>query len=316
METATEYIDIKLSDQILKKLGEGKRRTKLKQFMKTPLEIIRDEPAYAAFISVPISAALMIYGIIYLLQSPIIDDIVIASVLIAIAPPGFMHYFKQRHIRKMEEYLPSFLRELSESNRTGMTLPQALKTVAKGSYGALTDEIRRMDALVSWGLPFEETLDNFAKRVRTPLVGRAAALIVQANRAGGNVPDVLEAASKDARELQMMHADRYAGMVVYVVICYVAFFVFIFVIAVLATTFIPVMYEAGTAAATSGQQIAGFNMLFNPEEYKRLFFHAAVIQGFVSGLVAGQMGEGSVSAGLKHSVVLTIIAWIIFTFFV
>jgi flagellar protein FlaJ len=316
MAAVSEYLDVKLSEQILKKLEESERRTKFKQFLKTPMEVIRDEPAYTAFISVPLAIAILIYGLIHLLNSPIIDDVVIASALIAIAPPGFMHYFKQRHIRKMEEYLPSFLRELSESNRTGMTLPQALKTVAKGTYGALTAEIKRMDALVSWGLPFEEALENFAKRVRTPLVGRAAALIVQANRAGGNVPDVLEAASKDAQELQMMHADRYAGMVIYLVICYVAFFVFIFVIAVLATTFIPVMYEAGTAAAQSGQQISGFYMVFNPEEYKRLFFHAAVIQGFVSGLVAGQMGEGSVSAGLKHSVILTVIAWVVFTFFV
>ncbi len=313
---APEYANPDLSNQILKTLEERRRRTKLSQFIKTPLETIRNEPFYAAFISVPISMTLLIYGLIYFLSSPVIDDIVIASVLIAIAPPGFMHYYKETNIRKMEEYLPAFLRDLSESNRSGMTLPMALRTVAKGSYGALTAEIKRMDALVSWGLPFEESLENFAKRVRTPLVGRAASLIIQAERSGGNVPDVLEAASKDARELQMMNADRFAGMVIYLMICYVAFLVFIFVIAVLATTFIPVMYNAGMQAAASGQSVQGLYMVFNPDEYKRLFFHAAVVQGFCSGLVAGQMGEGSVSAGLKHSVILTIIAWIVFTFLV
>ena len=31
----------------------------------------------------------------------------------------------------------------------------------------------------------------------------------------------------------------------------------------------------------------------------------AVIQGVFSGLVAGQLGEGSVKAGIKHSIIMT-----------
>jgi flagellar protein FlaJ len=50
--------------------------------------------------------------------------------------------------------------------------------------------------------------------------------------------------------------------------------------------------------------------------YTRLFTHAALIQGFFSGLVAGQMGEGRAVAGLKYSVLMVLIAWIMFRFFV
>jgi flagellar protein FlaJ len=32
----------------------------------------------------------------------------------------------------------------------------------------------------------------------------------------------------------------------------------------------------------------------------------AVVQGIFSGLVAGQIGEGSVTAGLKHSSIMTL----------
>jgi flagellar protein FlaJ len=38
--------------------------------------------------------------------------------------------------------------------------------------------------------------------------------------------------------------------------------------------------------------------------YEQLFFHAASIQAVCSGLVAGQLGEGSVRDGAKHVVVL------------
>jgi flagellar protein FlaJ len=47
-----------------------------------------------------------------------------------------------------------------------------------------------------------------------------------------------------------------------------------------------------------------------------LFAHAAMIQGIFSGLVAGQMGEGSAIAGLKYSAIMLLIAWIAFRFFV
>lgn len=63
----------------------------------------------------------------------------------------------------------------------------------------------------------------------------------------------------------------------------------------------------------AGSQFIG---AFDPDHFTRILFHASVIQGFVTGIVAGQMGEGQVSAGLKHSLLLTIIAWATFTFLI
>ncbi|MEZ5335042.1 MAG: hypothetical protein R2741_07315 [Methanolobus sp.] len=81
----------------------------------------------------------------------------------------------------------------------------------------------------------------------------------------------------------------------------------------LTATFVPTMAEAGKAASAAG---AGSQFIgaFDPAKYTRLMMHTGVIQGFMSGLVAGQMGEGSVSQGLKHSIILTLIAWSVFTF--
>jgi flagellar protein FlaJ len=50
--------------------------------------------------------------------------------------------------------------------------------------------------------------------------------------------------------------------------------------------------------------------------YNRMFFHGALIQGFCSGLIAGVMGEGNVLSGLKHSVIMLTIGYLLFTLFV
>ncbi len=114
----------------------------------------------------------------------------------------------------------------------------------------------------------------------------------------------------------MMEKDRASEMIIYVVIIYMSFFVFLFVIGILSYSFIPVMAEASISANTIGKGAVEFMGVFDPEMFGRLFFHASLIQGFSSGLVAGQMGEGEVIAGLKHSVILSLIAWVSFTFFI
>ncbi|MFB6271232.1 MAG: type II secretion protein F, partial [Halobacterium sp.] len=45
------------------------------------------------------------------------------------------------------------------------------------------------------------------------------------------------------------------------------------------------------------------------EAYSLVFFHTGLVQAVCSGLVAGQMGEGSVKAGAKHATVMLAIAY-------
>jgi len=41
-------------------------------------------------------------------------------------------------------------------------------------------------------------------------------------------------------------------------------------------------------------------------------YHSVVLQAVMSGLVAGQMGEGSLKAGVKHSCIMVVIALVVF----
>ena len=103
-------------------------------------------------------------------------------------------------------------------------------------------------------------------------------------------------------------------MIVYVVIVLVAFAVFLFVIAILVSSFLTTMATTGTKAVAAGA--TGFGGIIDLFLYKRLFAHAAILEGFFSGLVAGQMGEGRFVAGFKYSAIMVIIAWITFRFFI
>jgi flagellar protein FlaJ len=77
------------------------------------------------------------------------------------------------------------------------------------------------------------------------------------------------------------------------------------------------MVKAGEKVTASGQRAVPLSL--NRETlsaYNRLFFHGALIQGFSSGMIAGVMGEGSVLSGLKHSLIMVTIAYLLFNLFV
>ena len=303
-------------DKVLLQMEAAGKWIDIRHFIKSPLQQVKKEPAYAILFSIPVALIFLVLGGLKTGYTPAFDNVLLFTIFIAIVPPGFLHQLKRRRVKRIEHYFPNFLRDVAEMNRSGMTLTKSVGMVSKGEYGDLTIEIARINAMLSWGISFEDALDKFADRVATPLIYRSIALINQASRAGGNVPDVLEVAAKDAYVLKMMEKDRASNMIIYVVISYMSFFVFLLVIGILSYSFIPVMAQAGISASAAGGGAEEFMGVFNPELFRRLFFHASLIQGFSSGLVAGQMGEGEVMAGLKHSVILSLIAWVSFTFFI
>lgn len=238
-------------------------------------------------------------------------DFIILAFLISVGPYGFRRYKKAQRIHAMDDKFPDFLRDLAEGVRAGMTLPRALYSASKGVYGALTPEIQKMSAQVEWGVSFTEALSRFKDRVNTPLIQRTVSLVNEAAKAGGSVVDILTAASNDSREIKQIVEDRRRQMGIYSVIIYVAFMVFLAVIFVLANQFLPAIHQAVSGA--SGAQVGGLTFGdFSVAGYTRIFFHAALIQGIGSGLVAGVMTEGHPLGGLKHSFIMTIISWLFF----
>ncbi len=247
------------------------------------------------------------------LESKHSTDFFVFAVLIGIGPAGYLHNRERKRIQAIDKRLPEFLRDLAESQRTGMTLTQAVITSSKGNYGALTPEIQKMAAQIEWGVSFEDALESFAERVDTPLVNRTVSLVNEASKSGGDVMDVLTAAADDAREIQMIDAERKGGMQIYVMIIYIAFFVFLGVIAILNVKFMPEVSKA--VAGAEGVSIGSVTFKeFDMQMFRTLFFHASVIQGLGGGFVAGSMEEGKPVAGLKHAFAMTIIAYVVFRF--
>jgi flagellar protein FlaJ len=274
---------------------------------------------------VAVGALLMAY-LTYMFWTPWARTYTTDWVLVAmIAGLGPFAFFKAQDLRRtsqIDEHFPDFLRDLAEGARSGLTIPRAIVSTARGSYGALTPEIRRMAAQVQWGVDFPAALTRFAERNPTPLIERTVSLILEAKRSGGSLTEILAAAASDARELKLIVAGRNAQLQSYGVVIWVIFLVFLGIIVLLQAKFIPAFGDAvhavqdlqGNNTALGDSPDFGALQLksFDPVLYHTWFFHASVIQAILGGLMGGVLTRGKALSWLVHCLAMTGVAWAIF----
>ncbi|OGS43457.1 MAG: hypothetical protein A3K76_05580 [Euryarchaeota archaeon RBG_13_57_23] len=237
-----------------------------------------------------------------------IDWIILA--MLSVISIGFYVSAKEKHIHEIETRLPDFLRDVAEAGRFGMTLADAIVVASSGRYGRLTPEIKKMAAQIEWGVPASEAIRLFATRVKTPLVVRMSSIIMKANDAGGNVADVLSMVSHDAKETILTDEERGVTMQTYVLVVYIAFFVFIATILILQGQFLPKMEDAGASVSEQAEkagvgEIPGVSIQTDIiPAVSFVFLLSVVVHALGDGILAGVIQKGSISIGLRHSFIM------------
>ena len=272
--------------------------------MKMP-KVEKWEKKIAWIVSIFLGAAIVVTACITLRGKPLFDEYLLLAVVITVFPPAVLDYVDYRWKRSIDKHLPDLLRSIVQAQKTGMTLPQGIEEASKRRYGPLTKELKKMVAQMSWGVPFEETLQSLGKRVDTALIRRIVPIVIEASRSGGRIERVFGPMEKFVQTSLTFDKERKTQTRPYVAITYVAFLVFLFTIVMLFNSFFVRMSELSTTE---------FTAIMTAGEARRVFFHMSTIQAFFGGLMAGKMGEGTVVAGLKHSVLLLTCGYLVIKF--
>lgn len=293
----------------------------LRSFLRHPLQAFLVEPNRTFYVTVPVALA---YVLLTLLATPaypdieilidVLDDHLIVALLIVLLPFGIFHQLWRRKVMDIEASIPEFLHRLSGINQVGLNLAQAIRVLVKADLGVLTYEIRKIQRDIEWGASVQEALVRFEVRIRTPTIARVVTLITTASRMTGDIGEVLNIAARDAAISENLKRERQSEMFIYTAIVYLVFIVFLFVVAVIDTQFLSALAELNTLSTASGPAAGAVPIGSTPIiTFERLLYHGCLIQALFSGLIAGQMGEGSVRAGVKHAAVMLIIALVVFT---
>tara|TARA_B100001123_G_C15281710_1_gene1014231 strand:+ start:290 stop:1528 length:1239 start_codon:yes stop_codon:yes gene_type:complete len=241
-------------------------------------------------------------------------DYVVFGLVCLMLPYGIYGWRRDQIRARVEDKFPDFLRDLAEYWKGGLSMTVAIQTLAKGEYGNLNDEVNKMASQISWGVSFGEVLDMFTERVTSPIVTRAVRMVDEANRAGGRISDILLAASYDAREIKALETERRQEVGSYVTVIYASFFVYLGIILVLASTFIPAIVDSSTA--TGGSQSMSIGNLtireMNEVWISTMFLYSLMVQGIGNGLAAGFMSTGRLYSAFIRASALLLVGWFVF----
>lgn len=309
----------------------------IKDLLFNPYKTIRDEPIYTFFIGIPL-------GVYYLTHIPksftddfnsnfhlalnfthisgssiqLISEIqnyFVIFISLVLIPFIIFYEIRAWRMRKIDEKMPDLLRNLSNLNGSGLLFSNSLKLMAESKMGILTKELKKLKEDMSWGTSTSRVLMKLGNNIKTATSSRVLHTLIKANESTGDLKNVLLVTAEQVKSEEKLKKERSSDMAVYVITIYVSFFVFVFIVYILVLYFFP----QSVAFTRSPQEIwyAGIgNESFNMKEYTMLMFHSTLIQAFVSGLVVGKMGQGSVYMGLKHSVSMIMIAYIVFMLFI
>jgi len=238
------------------------------------------------------------------------NELFLAAILIAIVPSAVLDLENQRWTDAIDDQMPLFVRGISESQETGTTLIGSIENTVKNNvvHRPLSDEINRLTVQMSWGLSFEAALNNFRQRVASPVVTRFSALVLEASRSGGEIRKVFTATSGFMDDMREMDRETDSQMKPYLLIVYVAFYVFIFTSIILLMSFF--------------KPLQGFQQILSPltvvgiSDFKDFFYRTMIISGLMGGLMAGKIGERRVPGGLKHAIIMVISGYIVFYFMI
>jgi hypothetical protein len=255
---------------------------------------------------------------------------------ILVVPPFLIQYRLQKKVEDYEKNFPAFLSNLHSTMESKIPLPTAIAIIKDAEYGKLSSLIKVLHNRIQFGVPFPHAFHLFGKEARSRSILSSVSVLLSSYKAGGGkLSEIFGVTADNFRKIKTLQKDRISHMRTHVITGYIVFVVFVAVLIMVNNTlFVVEPAEAGVEYAAAAPGVGGLPMGGGLESnpfaggigsgiasgaqqinYGETLFYLFFIQAFFSGLAIGELSEGNLLSGLKHSLILMFIAFIGVTFF-
>lgn len=245
--------------------------------------------------------------------------------LIIASSQFWLDFLKENNRQKeVEAKFLEFVRALVETVKSGIPIPKAIQQVSRADYGDLNPYVKKLAYNLEWGMPLREALQIFASSTENRVILRSIAIVMEAERSGGNIDEVLKAVANSVSQIKKIRDERKSSAYSQMIEGYFVFFIFIAIMLIVQQQLLPQLGDitltvsSGLGSAFSGDinklstTTTGSSSILN---FQNIFLGMILIQGFFAGLMIGKFAEGSAKLGLKHSAILVIVSYLVITFF-
>lgn len=233
------------------------------------------------------------------------------GIIIAVLPFVIGVIAKNKENQEKEAMFLEFTRNLVESVETGTSISKSLVNLKKKSFGSLSKHVEKLANQIALGIPLKTALEVFARDVNNSTVSRTITLIGQAERAGGNIGDILGSVAKAVNTTDKLKKERKSTISTLTAQGYIIFFVFIVIIIVMQFYIIPMLSgitDIGSLGSAGGLETTTATDTASASDVSQAFIYLLIVQAIFSGLVIGKLSEGEIRSGVKHSFALVVLS--------
>jgi flagellar protein FlaJ len=222
------------------------------------------------------------------------------ALFVATFPAAVVHMKIAKQKSGMEAGITSFLRDLTEVRKTGLSPEKCIESLSKREYGVFSRELRKISSEISWGIPVKKVIMQFLKRTKSWMTQLVMFLLVETIDVGGGTIAMIESLARFNSLTQDVEKEKRMSVRPYIMMPYLAS------ILLVATTIMMLSFTTGTLGVTAIAGEAAPTKDFSG--MKMIFLTSVIFHSYLIGIVAGKISEESVAAGFKHASILVIIA--------
>ena len=269
---------------------------------------LKDLYKKALFFITPAFAIIAVFAMVPSLSKAInpvgLPEITTIGLVAASLPLAIQYYRISRINYNAEESIPSFIRDITESQKTGLSpeksIMQATKRKDYGPFSKFLDLIRSQ---IEWGIPLRKTFENMRKEIRSWFVVVNFAMMVETIEIGGNSIQSLEILSEYSEKERELQVNRRELLKPYILLAFMWSALIAVTTTIVALTTTSMMTTIVSSDLSSVASIAMQDQL-------KMFSVGIIIQCWISGFFIGKISEGNFGAGFKHAALLAATAYV------
>jgi len=217
---------------------------------------------------------------------------------ISLSVLSFPMYLADHHFSETEkgivEGVTSFLRDLVENRKTGLSPERSIQALANRDYGKFSKFLRLMSAELSWGIPLRKIFEDFKSHIKNWTCLMNLYLLIDTIEVGGGTEESFETLAEFAEQTRELESERRAHLAPLFIVPYMG-------AAILTLTTMMLLQLFTNMSSIGGIQIA-------VKDLTRMLITPLIFHSFTLGLVTGKIVSGRVSAGFKHALLLLVIS--------
>ncbi len=209
---------------------------------------------------------------------------------------------------EIDKEYAEFLRDVTELRKSGFTPEKTFETLRyTRRYGAFDKYLDTMVRQIRYGVPMRDVLSSVMNKLHSYYSKIFTFLLTETIDLGGASPQVLDMLANFASSIVSVQENMRARLKPLRYVPYIGAVILIVTLVVLIFSVVAIVTRVGPGGVAVG---SASNYLVNL--LATSFSFTITIDSFIMGLIAGKLGEGELSLGFRHAVVLTIMVVIVY----